>query len=64
LNSLVVGAVGNIKPVKGYDILLTATESIIRDFPEAHFIIIGAPYGNEMYFKELKSLVLKNGLET
>jgi glycosyltransferase involved in cell wall biosynthesis len=36
-----IGAVGNIRPAKGYDVLLRAAALLKQDIPECRFVIIG-----------------------
>lgn len=38
---LLIGAIGNLRPEKGHDILLKAVPEVIRQFPRAHFLIVG-----------------------
>lgn len=59
----VIGAIGNIKPVKGYDTLLNAAVYISREVPEARFIIVGGAYQYEACFKDLKALTVEKGLQ-
>ncbi|MFW6101736.1 MAG: glycosyltransferase family 4 protein [Bacteroidota bacterium] len=41
-NDILISAVGNIKPVKGYDVLLKAAESVVARFPGVKFLVAGA----------------------
>jgi glycosyltransferase involved in cell wall biosynthesis len=63
LNGPLVGAVGNIKPVKGYDVLIDAALHVIREEPGASILIIGGTYQYEDHFKELKALVRERNLQ-
>jgi glycosyltransferase involved in cell wall biosynthesis len=59
VNVPLIGAIGNIKPVKGYDILLNAAVNVHKELPNAYFIIIGGvrqQYQNCM--KYLKALAV------
>lgn len=40
-DTLLVGAVGNLKAHKGYGVLLEAASRVVRDAPETHFVIVG-----------------------
>lgn len=58
LDSPIVGAVGNIKPVKGYDIFLNAAVDVNKKMPKACFIIVGGVRQyNEETMKALRTLV-------
>lgn len=50
----VVGAVGNIKPVKGYDVLVEAWRQVAAVRPDARLLVVGAPSdgGENRTFKE------------
>ena len=52
----IIGCVGNIKPVKAYDVLLNAAAQVIRKAPQARFLIIGEVYQFTDYMKELGAL--------
>jgi len=58
-----IGAIGNIKPVKGYDIFLEAAVSVKQKFPEACFIIVGGVYQYKEYMKELEVQTWENDLQ-
>ena len=49
IDAPIIGAVGNIKPVKGYDILLNAAADILKVIPNACFLIVG---GVDPHYKE------------
>ncbi|RMD86290.1 MAG: glycosyltransferase family 1 protein, partial [Calditrichaeota bacterium] len=36
-----VGAIGSLRPVKGYDLLIKAIPNIVTEFPYARFMIVG-----------------------
>lgn len=57
----VVTTVGNIRRVKGHDVMIRAAAMIAPDFPEVTFNIAGAVLEPD-YFKELESLVTELGL--
>src|SRR5437588_10888635 len=41
VSALVIGSVGRLVPVKGYDILLRAVAQVCKAIPRAHFVIVG-----------------------
>ena len=41
-NVLLIGNVANLRPVKGHRYLLEAAASVVRQFPHAHFLLVGA----------------------
>ncbi|OFW63497.1 MAG: hypothetical protein A2Z35_06580 [Actinobacteria bacterium RBG_19FT_COMBO_36_27] len=54
----IVGAVGNIKPVKGYDIFINAAVDVNKKMPKACFVIVGGVrQRNEETMKALRALV-------
>jgi glycosyltransferase involved in cell wall biosynthesis len=59
--SHVIATVGNLRPVKGIDVLLRAAAIVCRSFPNAVFLVVGEPHGHG-YFDELKSLAGVLGL--
>lgn len=40
-DALLIGNVANLRPVKGHRYLLQAAATVIRQFPNAHFVLIG-----------------------
>jgi len=38
----VIASVGNVRPVKGFDVLLRAASVVCREFPRAVFLVVGA----------------------
>jgi glycosyltransferase involved in cell wall biosynthesis len=46
----VIGCVGNIKPVKGYDILIRAASEMLKKERNCRFLIAGEPHGNHLEF--------------
>ena len=59
----IIGAVGNVKPVKGYDTLIRAACLIIKKYPEAKFLIVGDVSEDKAYKEELDGLIYKLGLK-
>lgn len=59
---ILVGAVGNIRPAKGYSVLLEAAKLIYEKHPECRFVIVG--HGEEGLYHSLlklkKDLALEN----
>jgi glycosyltransferase involved in cell wall biosynthesis len=52
----VVATLGNIRKVKGHDVVLRAAASVVREIPRASFVIAGEVLEPD-YFKELQELV-------
>jgi glycosyltransferase involved in cell wall biosynthesis len=57
-----IGAVGNIKPVKGYDVLLRALPRVLESHREARLVIAGGVWGQERYAARLAELAASLGL--
>jgi len=57
----VVGSIGNIKKVKGYDLLLKAADIVRKRHPNCFFVVAGEGKGG--YFNELLSERKKLGLD-
>ena len=57
----VVTTVGNIRRVKGHDVLITAAASVVQRFPDVTFNIAGEVLEPE-YFEELQQLIRRLGL--
>jgi glycosyltransferase involved in cell wall biosynthesis len=55
-NSIQVTTVGNIRHVKGHDILIRAAAIVLQEFPEVTFKVVGEPLEDE-YFQSLRGLV-------
>lgn len=58
----IIGAVGNVKPVKGYDILIKAAVSIREQYHNAKFLIFGDTTEYKEYKEILDKLILKYDL--
>ncbi len=56
-----VGAVGELKKLKGQEDLLLAAEMILQRFPETYFVIAGAENSADGYLKHLKDLAAAIG---
>jgi glycosyltransferase involved in cell wall biosynthesis len=41
--AILIGSLGNVRPAKGYDLLIRAARRVIDSQPHAHFIIAGDP---------------------
>jgi len=54
-NVRIVGAVGNIRPAKAYEVFIEAALLISDDFPDVHFVVAGA--GSENDLASLRSIV-------
>ena len=59
-----IGIVGRISPWKGQDVFLRAAAEVRKQFPHAHFAIIGAAlFAEHAYEDSLRALVRELGLE-
>ena len=56
-----IGAVGNIRPAKGYDIFLKAAQIIHENHPKARFVVAGEGTGKN--YENLIQLRTRLGLE-
>jgi len=54
-DTVLVGSLGNIRPAKGYDLLIAAAAQVVQKVPKAHFIIAGDKKASLM--NELEALV-------
>lgn len=60
--SQVVVTVGNLRPVKGIDVLIRAAAIVCRTLPGTVFVVVGEPHG-QSYFEQLKKLAGILGVE-
>jgi L-malate glycosyltransferase len=59
-----IGLVGSITSRKGADVLLDAAPAILREIPEAYFVLVGDnPPGHEAFLAKLREQVSACGLE-
>lgn len=42
-DAILVGSLGNVRPAKGYDLLIPAAQTVLARHPNVHFIIAGDP---------------------
>lgn len=64
-NAPIIALLGRIAPWKGQHIFLRAAATIVRDFPQACFWIIGAPlFGEHDYERSLHDLTAELGIES
>ena len=59
--ALIVGAVGNLHPVKGYELMLQAAALVVQAQPHVHFVVAGE--GDPVYQRELEQLRDQLGLQ-
>jgi glycosyltransferase involved in cell wall biosynthesis len=59
--SHVIATVGNIRPVKGTDVLVRAAALVSKQFPLAAFLVIGGVQDHE-YFRSLQQLAASLGI--
>ncbi len=60
-DAVIVGAVGNLHPVKGYDLMLQAAALVVQGQGNVHFVIAGE--GDPAYQRELEQLRDQLGLQ-
>ncbi len=41
--AVLIGSLGNVRPAKGYDLLIEAARRVVDVYPQAHFVIAGDP---------------------
>lgn len=59
-----IGCIGRIVPQKGQKVFLSAIPGVIRERPEAFFLLTGEIFlGEETYQKELLEMIKRNGIE-
>jgi L-malate glycosyltransferase len=64
-NACAIGLVGSITQRKGADVLLEAAAAILREVPDAYFVLVGsAPPGHEEFLVRLLQQVSAAGLES
>ena len=56
-----ITTVGNVRRVKGHDVLVRAAAEVVRQFPDTRFTVAGEILEQE-YYKELQALVHELGL--
>lgn len=62
-DALVIGCVGNVRPVKGHSYLIDAAHSVVSTFPNAHFLMIGEYQANGWIEDKLNNLQLKDKVQ-
>lgn len=55
-NALTVGIVGHVSEHKGHDVFIASIPGILKEVPDAHFIIVGDDFNNGKYIAELEVL--------
>jgi glycosyltransferase involved in cell wall biosynthesis len=59
----VIGVIGRLDPQKGQLEFLQAAERVLKEVPEAQFVLIGRPNRGEVkYFSQLKDFINQRGL--
>lgn len=61
-DAILVGALGNVRPAKAYDVLIRAASTIVGAHPRVHFVIAGDDKNSEA--AGLKRLVVDLGIES
>jgi glycosyltransferase involved in cell wall biosynthesis len=59
-DALVIGTVGNLLPIKGYEVMIETFPSILAEVPSAHYLIVGA--GSDEYSSRLRKLCRERGI--
>jgi len=59
----IIGAVGNVKPVKGYDTFIKAASLILKQYPKVKFLIVGSVSEHNSCIYEMERLIYVYGLE-
>jgi glycosyltransferase involved in cell wall biosynthesis len=59
-DAVLLGTVAHLFPRKGYDVMLRALPSLIRQVPSVHYLIIGT--GERAYEQQLKALASQLGI--
>lgn len=60
----VIGSVGNINPIKGFDVLIRAAAELNKQFHDLQFVVVGTVFKNqEHYYEKLVSLAKRLGVE-
>ena len=60
--SHIITCVGNIRRVKGIDVLIRTAQRVCRELPDAVFVIAGSLYERD-YSEEMQSMIRQLGLE-
>jgi L-malate glycosyltransferase len=60
--SHIITCVGNIRRVKGIDVLVRTAQRVCRDLPDAVFVIAGSLYERD-YSEEIQAMIRQLGLE-
>jgi glycosyltransferase involved in cell wall biosynthesis len=62
-NTVLVGSVGSLVPLKGHDDLVGAAAMVVMAHPEVHFVIVGdEPPGDKSTLDRLRALIDRLGL--
>ncbi len=60
-DAILVGSLGNVRPAKGYDLLIKAARQVVDRYPSVHFVIAGDPKSSLQ--RRLDALVVELGLQ-
>ncbi len=64
VESPIIGSVGRLHPIKGFDDFLTAAQLILQQLPDAHFVIAGSdPEPDQQYAQHLYHLASQLGVK-
>lgn len=63
-NGFVVGSIGNLDPVKGFDILIRAVPAVLQEFPQTRLVIAGIDRSADgRHERDLRRLIADLALE-
>jgi glycosyltransferase involved in cell wall biosynthesis len=60
---ILIGSIGNVKPWKGYEVLIKAAEIVVGQYPQVRFLIVGKNDLDEDYYNKLMRLIEEKGLQ-
>ena len=55
-NEIIIGSIGELHPIKGYDLLIKASQKIFQENPKIRLIIIGEGQDKRLLEKQIKDL--------
>jgi len=59
-DAVLIGSLGNVRPAKGYDVLVKAVRPVVESYPNVHFVIAGDIKASLM--SELERLMASEGV--
>lgn len=61
-SSRIVVTVGHVRPIKGLDVLVESAALVVRDFPDAVFLVVGRT-PNSDYYQAIKARIAQLGIQ-